>query len=131
MARHRVTLAIALALITAAPTASHADPLSPDTRVARKLGRGLSNTLFSLAEVPFHMAKVDREEGPFAGATVGFVVGMGNALIRTAAGILEVVTFPLPIPRLDYGPLLEPEFLFDHDSGWTDEWRSIGEPPVF
>jgi putative exosortase-associated protein (TIGR04073 family) len=104
-------------------------PVPADVPPLRKLGRGLSNTFLSIVEIPFRMAKVGREDGPFAGVTLGLVAGLGNAAVRTAAGIIEVVTFPFPIPRPDYEPLVQPEFLFQTDSAWTDEWRRMDGSP--
>ena len=40
--------------------------------------------------------------------------GIGMTIVRTGAGIYEVVTFPFPIPE-DYGPVLEPEFVFSEE----------------
>jgi putative exosortase-associated protein (TIGR04073 family) len=114
---------VALLILAAGAPAEALGPVRSDVPVLRKLGRGLSNTVLSIAEVPFRMGSVGRHEGPFAGVTLGLLSGVGNALVRTAAGVIEVMTFPLPLPRRDYAPLVEPEFLFQPDSAWMDEWR--------
>ena len=82
----------------------------------RKLGRGATNTLFGLLEVPIQMRKVGAEKGQLAGATWGLLVGAASALVRTGAGIFEVVTFPIPLKDVGWGPLVQPEFLLQPGS---------------
>ena len=40
----------------------------------------------------------------------GTFIGIGRTVIRTGAGVYDVVTFPFPIQ--DYDPILEPEYVF-------------------
>jgi putative exosortase-associated protein (TIGR04073 family) len=63
-----------------------------------KLGRGVSNTF-----EPVRMGEIRRSveqtaifESPSAGYTVGMVRGFDRTVARTAMGVYEVVTFPLP-----------------------------------
>ena len=77
----------------------------------RKLGRGISNLLLGWVEVPRGMETVGRESGFTAGATWGVIQGAGSALVRTAAGALEIATFPLPFPSKGDEPPVEPEFI--------------------
>ncbi len=79
---------------------------------ARKLGRGLCNTLFGIAEVPIQINKTLNEEGSGAAATYGVVKGVGHFFMREGVGIYEVLTFPIPYPEY-YEPILEPEFLLN------------------
>jgi putative exosortase-associated protein (TIGR04073 family) len=44
------------------------------------------------------------------GIVSGIPKGMVKALVRSLAGVYEIVTFPLPVPS-DYKPILEPEFV--------------------
>ncbi len=92
-------------MVLAVATVSYAqDP-------AKKLGRGLANILTGWIELPKNIYDTSVEDNPLAGLTIGLAKGVGMTIVRTGAGIYEVVTFPFPIPE-DYGPVLEPEFVF-------------------
>lgn len=98
-------IAVVMVAVLALATTSYAqDP-------AKKLGRGLANILTGWIELPKNIYDVSVEENPLAGLTIGLAKGIGMTIVRTGAGIYEVVTFPFPIPE-DYGPVLEPEFVF-------------------
>jgi putative exosortase-associated protein (TIGR04073 family) len=63
-----------------------------------KLGRGMSNVV-----EPVRMGEIRRSveqtaifESPSAGYTAGMVNGFDHTVARTAMGVYEVVTFPLP-----------------------------------
>ena len=49
--------------------------------------------------------------GPWAGFTWGLLRGVGYGFIRTAGGVYETVTFPVPAPA-DYRPIMVPEYVF-------------------
>ena len=64
----------------------------------KKLGRGLNN----LTE-PFRLGELQRSyeqsylwEGTDVGGTVGVLHGINRTIGRTAVGLVEVVTFPIP-----------------------------------
>jgi len=98
-------IALVMVMVLAVASSSYAqDP-------AKKLGRGLANILTGWIELPKNIYDVSVEENPLAGLTIGLAKGIGMTIVRTGAGIYEVVTFPFPIPE-DYGPVLEPEFVF-------------------
>ncbi|MEI6082902.1 MAG: exosortase system-associated protein, TIGR04073 family [Verrucomicrobiota bacterium] len=75
----------------------------------RKLGRGFSNLLFGIAEVPNQVTKTTAEKGGAAGVTYGFGKGLVRWLCREVVGVYEIVTFPIPAPRY-YKPVMRPEF---------------------
>ncbi len=98
-------MAVVMIMVLAVATVSYAqDP-------AKKLGRGLANILTGWIELPKNIYDTSVEDNPLAGLTIGLAKGVGMTIVRTGAGIYEVVTFPFPIPE-DYGPVLEPEFVF-------------------
>ncbi len=98
-------IAVVMVIVLAVATSSYAqDP-------AKKLGRGLANILTGWIELPKNIYDVSVEDNPLAGLTIGLAKGIGMTIVRTGAGIYEVVTFPFPIPE-DYAPVLEPEFVF-------------------
>ena len=101
-------IAVVMMMVLAIATSSYAqDP-------AKKLGRGLANILTGWVELPKNIYDVSVEDNPLAGLTIGLAKGIGMTIVRTGAGIYEVVTFPFPIPE-DYGPVLEPEFVFSEE----------------
>ncbi|MDQ6623649.1 MAG: exosortase system-associated protein, TIGR04073 family [Verrucomicrobiota bacterium] len=80
----------------------------------RKLGRGISNLLYGWAELPTQIAKVNDVEGNSAAGGFGVVRGVGRSLLRTGAGIFEIITFPFPVMRGTYYPVLEDETHWIH-----------------
>ena len=106
-----VAVALAAGLLLGAAPVRAAD-IPPAAQPLRKLSRGLANGFGGILAIPATIAAVGQEQGPLAGLTWGLFVGIGVAITRTAVGIAETLTFPLPLPQIGYEPLLEPEFLF-------------------
>jgi len=103
-----LVITIVMVMVLALASSSYAqDP-------AKKLGRGLANILTGWIELPKNIYDTSVEDNPLAGLTIGLAKGVGMTIVRTGAGIYEVVTFPFPIPE-DYGPVLEPEFVFSEE----------------
>lgn len=90
------------------------DPPSNDYGPTRKLGRGLSNLVFGIAELPNTIAKINEREGNSAAAGYGVVRGVGRSYMRFQAGLVEIFTFPFPVNRGTYYPLLPPEIPYIH-----------------
>ncbi len=79
----------------------------------QKLGRGLTNlTEFTrLGEMSYSIEQTSLFDDPTAAGTTGFIRGFNRSLARTAAGVWEVVTFPLPnYKNSDYGPIYKSEY---------------------
>lgn len=72
-----------------------------------KLSRGSVNLLTGWIEIPKNIYEVSIEENLTVGLTVGTVKGIGMAIVRTSAGVYEIVTFPFPIPS-GYKPMIFP-----------------------
>ena len=83
---------------------------TPGYGPGRKLGRGLANAAFGVFEIPLRIHGAYRDAGFAAAVTWGVVNGAKWALVRTADGVFEVVTFPFPGRGGDYSPLIDPEF---------------------
>ncbi len=92
----------------------------------RKLGRGIVNVGAGALEIPMKIYDVNQVEGGLAACTYGLLKGIGYFVSREAVGIVEIVTFPVPLPGAvdepretgwGYGPLMEPEWVVgpDHD----------------
>src|SRR5512147_2311296 len=101
-----VWLLVGAVIFGLSASSSHADT------AGRKLGRGLANTLFGVAEIPIQVQATLEREGSGAAATWGVVKGLGHFFMREGVGIYEIVTFPIPYPRY-YEPIIEPEFLLN------------------
>ncbi len=82
----------------------------------RKLSRGLANSVTGILEIPTTIQSIGATEGPVAGIFLGLPMGVGTAVMRTAVGLAETVTFLFPLPKIGYEPLLKPEFLFRPES---------------
>lgn len=69
----------------------------------RKLGRGIMNVteLLRGGEIRRSMEQTYLWENTDAAYTTGFIRGMNRSLARTAIGVYEIATFPLP----GYGPM--------------------------
>ena len=78
----------------------------------RKLGRGLANIATGLVEIPKQVISISKEKNLATGLTWGWVKGAGMGLLRTASGIYEIMTFPIPAPA-EYEPVISPEFVFE------------------
>jgi putative exosortase-associated protein (TIGR04073 family) len=90
------------------------DPPSNDYGPTRKLGRGLSNLFFGIAELPTTIAKVNAREGNSAAAGYGVVRGLGRSYMRFHAGLFEIFSFPFPVNRGTYYPILPPHIPYIH-----------------
>lgn len=84
----------------------------------RKLGRGLANIVTGWTELPITISQNYKKRGHnIAGAFYGLPVGIVRGVSRTAIGVYEIVTFPLPIPE-HYKPIMEPEFVTESHPGF-------------
>jgi putative exosortase-associated protein (TIGR04073 family) len=79
----------------------------------KKLGRGLSNIITCPFEIFLQASRVNKTDGPMAGATWGLLKGLGMTVARLGVGVFETVTFPVAGSN-NYGPILkDPEFMFE------------------
>lgn len=90
----------------------------------RKLGRGMTNVAFGALEIPIKIYDVNQADGGLAAISYGTLQGAAFCIVREVVGVIEVVTFPMPLPdcpdnSLDmgwgYGVILEPEFVVDQE----------------
>jgi putative exosortase-associated protein (TIGR04073 family) len=104
----KTLFAAALVLGFALPSfADIQDPPANDYGPTRKLGRGLSNVVFGIAELPVQIARVNTREGNSAALGYGVVRGIGRSSMRIGAGLWEMFSFPFPVNRAgNYHPVL-------------------------
>ncbi len=77
-----------------------------------KLGRGIANLITWPLEIPNRMTQANKRSGPYEAATYGLMEGICSMLVRLAAGVFEVATFPFPLPER-YEPILnDPELIW-------------------
>lgn len=88
-----------------------------ERRPADQFGRGLSNLLFGVLEVPINIFRVTRNEGDLAGATKGVGLGLWRFFVRECVGVVETITFPF-----GWEPIIEPAYVFDDGEG-DISWR--------
>jgi putative exosortase-associated protein (TIGR04073 family) len=100
---------VAAALVFGFASASFADIQDPpgnDYGPTRKLGRGLSNVVFGVAELPVQIARVNQREGNSAALSYGVVRGLGRTYMRFHSGLWEMFSFPFPVNQGTYHPIL-------------------------
>ena len=88
----------------------------------KKFGRGISNVVFGAFEILIQPYEVNEVEGGISALTYGLYKGIFYFLTREVVGIVEIITFPFPLPGASpsgfkdewgYGPLMQPEWIFD------------------
>jgi putative exosortase-associated protein (TIGR04073 family) len=119
-----VSLAIFIGLAGAA-LADIQDPPGNDYGPTRKLGRGISNLVIAPTEFFVTVNQVNQTEGNSAGAGYGVWRGLGRAGARHVAGLVEILTFPFPIWRDSYLPILPPEVPYIH-AGYAEFPPEVG-----
>lgn len=119
-----LTVVLLIALAGFARADIH-DPPSNQHGPTRKLGRGISNLLFGWSELPTQIATVNDREGNSAALGYGVVRGVGRSVMRAGAGLFEIVTFPFPIVRGTYYPVLESDTHWIH-SGYQEFPPELG-----
>lgn len=97
------------------------------TSAAHKLGRGIANAAFGALEIPIKIAEVNFEEGGIAACTFGVFKGLGYFVAREVVGVVEIVTFPVPLPGtpndphdvgIGFGPIMEPEWIITLETNY-------------
>jgi len=98
----------------------------------KKLGRGINNvTEFArMGEIRRSVEQTALWDGPEVGYTKGFIHGFNRSVVRTAVGVYEVVTFPLPSydPVLKPGNTLIPDMTVNPVYPDSDRPRQIADP---
>ena len=113
MKKHLLVALVGVALAASA-FADIQDPPGNDYGPTRKLGRGLSNLVFGIAELPTTIAKVNNREGNSAAGGYGVVRGLGRSYMRFHAGLFEIFSFPFPVNRGTYYPILPSDIPYIH-----------------
>ncbi|MBE6380661.1 MAG: exosortase system-associated protein, TIGR04073 family [Lentisphaerae bacterium] len=87
-----------------------------------KLSRGIANVAFSPLELLKHPYDVNKNMGAIPGITYGVLRGVCFTVARIGVGVIDIVTFPIPLPGCKddpedhgwgYGPLMRPAWVMD------------------
>ena len=108
--------AMLLTLLLAQASFAEQPPLGqPEATVklaSVKVWRGLVNTVTGVGEMIRQPVVCTREDG-WAGLPVGLINGVFMSVVRTGAGIVDVVTFPIAIDAdIGFGSLLNPDYVW-------------------
>jgi putative exosortase-associated protein (TIGR04073 family) len=122
LSRALIGLLLATLFLSAASPALAEEP-SVSQKMTGKLVRGTVNFATGWIEIPLQMYRVWNDEGWVAGLFRGPIDGFGLFVARTFAGMVEIVTFPLPIPTFD--AMIQPAY------AWEPEPRrdTMAAPP--
>ena len=101
------------------------DPPSNDYGPTRKLGRGIANFYYAGTEVPVTIGRINKEEGNSAAASYGVMRGLGRSTARHFVGLFEIFTFPAPIWRDGYRPILPSDVPWIH-AGYAEFPPELG-----
>jgi len=80
---------------------------------ANKFGRGFTNLFWGWTEIPvtMHLAKKRGKSLTYILGTAP-VLGTIRAFMRTGTGVYEMVTFAGSKTKVNYEPLIDPEYIF-------------------
>ena len=120
-----MSVAVIAAAFATNAVADIQDPPSNDYGPTRKLGRGLSNLFLGSSEIPVTVCKISKDEGNSAAAGYGVVRGFGRSASRHVAGFLEILSWPFPVWREGYYPLLPSDIPWIH-AGYSEFPPELG-----
>ena len=90
-----------------------------------KLGRGFSNILYGVTEIPYSIACVNDDLGNNAAGSWGVIRGVQRSVVRFGAGVYDVFTFPCPTYKNSYRSVLPPLVPWLHN-GYTEFPPELG-----
>ena len=79
-----------------------------------KFSRGLANTTTGWVELPVNIVRESRQHHVAAGLTYGTLKGVAHSIGRTAVGVFDLVTFPVPS-----GAIVHPDYVWSDGSHET------------
>jgi putative exosortase-associated protein (TIGR04073 family) len=106
-----------------------------------KLGRGVANVAFGPLELLIKPYDVNQQKGAIAALTYGVFKGIAFVVAREVVGVVDIITFPMPLPGCTddpedegwgYGPMMRPPWVIDLDHNafnffYSDDTLTTGE----
>ncbi len=102
----RLLLSLTALFVAGTAFADIQDPPMREYSATRKLGRAWANLFLASSEIPATVRRTIDLDGDSAGASYGFIKGVGRTFVRMGAGVYEFVTFPFPTYKRSYRPVL-------------------------
>lgn len=107
-------LTVLAAQVSSAKQTKMGDPEYSVKPASVKLWRGIVNTLTGWGELIRQPIILTKEDGA-VGVPEGLINGVFMSVVRTGAGVVEIVTFPLPLVEDDmhgYDSLMNPAYVW-------------------
>ena len=118
MVRSRKTIVIGIFLLTALlsqmsfAATQMGDPEYSIKPASVKLWRGISNVFTGWGELIRQPILLNQEDGA-VGIPTGIINGIFMTVVRTGAGVVEIVTFPVPLTEeVGYDSLMNPDYVW-------------------
>lgn len=124
---------LASAILAAIMVGASISPAAADEtwvmKPVEKLGRGIANVAFGPLELLMKGYDVTQDMGGIAGLTYGPLKGVCFVIAREVVGVVDIVTFPFPLPGCPndpndagwgYGPIMRPAWVVDIEHNWGD-----------
>lgn len=121
----KLLFSLFLLTFTASLFADIQDPPMNEQGPTRKLGRGISNIVFCLNELPHTVGMINEREGNEAALSYGIVKGAGRVFYRFGKGVYEFVTFPFPRYKGSYRPAYDSNIPWIH-GGYSEFPPELG-----
>lgn len=77
-----------------------------------KLGRGMTNVVTGAGELIRQPVLMSEDYDPVTSFFGGICKGVLATVVRVSAGVYEIVTFPIPLPK-GYEAIMEPATVFE------------------
>jgi len=106
--RSLLIIAVSLAVVGVTAYADIQAPPMMDMGPGRKLGRGISNVLYGITELPTTIIDINEREGNSAALSYGILKGLGRSIFRFGVGWYEIITFPAPTYKSSFRPCYIP-----------------------
>lgn len=107
MFKHKHLFLVSILAISSYAPASQAEDYMGE--VSQKFTRGAANLFTGIGEVPKNIVNASSKTNPVVGGVGGLMMGTVDTLGRTASGIFDIITSPIPTKSL-----VQPEYV------WTD-----------
>ncbi len=118
--KHMILAGVLMTALFSSVNVSASDNLCND--IIQKLGRGVANVAFGPLELLIKPYDVNNEQGAIASLTYGVFKGVAYTIAREVVGVVDIVTFPAPLPGCTddpmdtgwgYGPIMRPAWVVD------------------